>query len=325
MEPKILSTGWYLPNRVVTNEELSRTVDTNDEWIFTHTGIRERHIAADEEAASDLGAFALQDALERAGIQAQDLDLIIVATSTPDYLSFPSTASLIQDRVGATRAGAFDISVACSGFTYAVELARAHVLTGAGRYVAVIAAEVFSRILNWTDRNTCVLFGDGGGAVIIGPSESGQGILGSILRSEGQGAHALERPGGGSRSPLQVGEGPEHLWMTMDGRRVYNFAVRVLKDTIEEILLKFGKKLAEVRWIVPHQANKRITEGCAKRMGIEDSRFFMNIDRFANTSAASIPIALADMDRKGLLVRGDLLVFIGFGAGLAYAANLIYW
>lgn len=324
VDPKIISTGWFLPDRVVTNDELSTRMDTSDEWIRSHTGIGERRLADSNDAASDLGTRALQDAMERAGLSASELDMIICATSTPDFLSFPSTASLIQHLVGASKAGAFDISVACSGFTYGLELARSYIAASAGRYVAVVATEVFSRIINWNDRNTAVLFGDGAGCVIVGPGDGSPGIMGSLLRSEGQGGDALDRKVGGSRSPLKPGEGLERTFVTMDGRRVYNFAVRVLKDSIEELLAKYGKSLSDVRWIVPHQANKRITEGCAKRMGIEESRFFMNIEKYANTSAASIPIALADMDRQGLLKRGDLVVTVGFGAGLAYGANLFY-
>lgn len=324
-QPKILATGLYVPLRVMTNDELAQTLDTSDEWIRSHTGIRQRHIAAADEAASDLGLAALRDALDRCGLAAQELDLIVVATSTPDYPSFPATASIIQDRIGATQAGALDISVACSGFAYGLELARAYVASGAGRYVAVVATEVFSRILNWTDRSTCVLFGDGAGAVIVGPPDGTPGLVGAILRSDGRGAPSLLRPAGGSRNPLQPGDDPATSCVIMDGRSVYNFAVRVVKDSLEEILTKFGKTLDEVNWIVPHQANKRITESVAKRMNVPEERFFMNIDRYANTSAASIPIALADLERQGKLHRGELVVTIGFGAGLSWGANLFYW
>jgi len=325
VEPKILATGWYLPSRVVSNDELSQSLNTSDEWIRSHTGIAERRIASPEESASDLGLLALNDALARANLPASQLDLIIVATSTPDYLSFPSTASIIQARSGASRAGAFDISVACSGFSYGLELARSMIVSQAARYVAVIGAEIFSRILNWKDRSTCVLFGDGAGAVIVGPSDGSPGLLGSILRSEGEGADSLFRPVGGSRVPFKPTDEYEKTCLVMDGRRVYNFAVRVVKESLEDILQKFQKRLEDVAWIVPHQANKRIIEGVAKRMNLSESRFFMNIERFANTSASSIPIALADMDRQGLLKRGDLVVTIGFGAGLAWGANLFYW
>lgn len=325
MEPRILSTGWYLPEKVVTNDELSQSLDTSDEWIRSHTGIGQRYIADSDQAASDLGFLALKDALDRVGLDAAQLDLIIVATSTPDYPSFPSTASIIQHRIGAIKAGAFDLSVACSGFTYGLELARSFIVAGSGQYVAVIGAEVFSRIVNWKDRSSCVLFGDGAGAVVVGPPDGQPGLMGSILRSEGEGAPALIRPVGGSRSPEVNTENLAKTYLTMDGRQVYNFAVRVVKDSLEQILEKYHKNLGEVSWIVPHQANSRITEGIARRMGLDPSRFYMNIERFANTSAASIPIALADMDRKGLLQRGQLLVTIGFGAGLAYGANIFVW
>ncbi|MEI8093307.1 MAG: beta-ketoacyl-ACP synthase III [Spirochaetales bacterium] len=319
--PRILSTGLYVPQRIMENEELSRLVDTSDEWIYSHTGIRRRRIAADHEATSDLALAAGRQALERAAFDPAQLDLVLVATSTPDYLGFPATASLVQHGLGATNAGAFDIAAACTGFVYALETARAFIVAGTAKHVLVIGAETFSRIINWSDRNTCILFGDGAGAVLLGP-DSSVSFYPSFLRSEGEGATALTRPTGGTRSPVtdQLSS-----CVAMDGRAVYAFAIRVVKDSILEILARNGRSLDEVKWIVPHQANVRIVDSAAKRLGVPLERFYLNMENYANTSGATIPLALAEMDAKGLLVRGDLLLTVGFGAGLSYGANLFVW
>lgn len=326
MVPRILSTGVGLPARVMTNDELASLVDTSDEWIYSHTGIRQRRIAADGEATSDLAVAAGREALQRAGLAPQDLDLVLVATSTPDYLGFPSTASLVQQGLGATRAGAMDVSAACTGFVYALETARAFIVAGTARNALVIGAEVFSRIVDWTDRNTCILFGDGAGAVLLGASPSDLPptyFAPSLLRSDGAGGPALLRPAGGTRMP--VATDPRDEFVSMDGRRVYSFAITVVKDIIVEILAKNGLGLDDVDWFVPHQANVRIVSSAAQRLGVPLDRFYVNMERYANTSGASIPLALAEMEQKGLLNRGQLVVTVGFGAGLTWGANLFRW
>ena len=314
-----------MPSKVLTNGELALRVDTSDEWIFSHTGIRERRIAADDEATSDLAVRAGRQTLERAGLDPLDLDLVLVATSTPDYLGFPSTASLVQHGLGATNAGAMDLSAACTGFVYALETARAFLVAGSARYVLVIGAEVFSRILDWDDRNTCILFGDGAGAVLVGPSSGlpQPWFAPSLLRSDGAGGGALLRPAGGTRRPLAATD--RELAVFMDGRKVYAFAITVVKDIILEILGKNGFTLDDVDWVVPHQANVRIVASAAHRLGLPLERFYLNMERYANTSGATIPLALAEMDLAGLLRRGQLVVTVGFGAGLTWGANLFRW
>ena len=321
--PRVLSTGYYVPSRVMTNDELARSVDTSDEWIFSHTGIRERRIAADAEATSDLAVAAGHRALERAGVDPSDVDQVLVATSTPDFLGFPSTASLVQHGLGAVNAGAMDLTAACTGFVYGLETARAFVLAGTAKRVLVIGAEVFSRILDWTDRNTCILFGDGAGAVLVGEGTGTDWFAPSLLRSDGAGGPALVRPAGGTRKPFA--DGKQELAVAMDGRRVYAFAITVVKDIILEILGRHGLTLDAVDWFVPHQANVRIVASAAQRLGLPLEKFYLNMEKYANTSGATIPLALAEMDEKGLLDRGQLILTVGFGAGLTWGANLFRW
>ena len=324
--PRVLATGFAVPSRVMTNDELSTMVDTSDEWIYSHTGIRERRIADDGQATSDLAAEACRRALERAGVAAGDVGLILVATSTPDYLGFPATASLVQNALGATRAGAMDVNAACTGFVYALETARAFIIAGTVRYVLVVGAEVFSRIIDWTDRNTCILFGDGAAATLVGPTPAGlpEGWFPpSLLRSDGEGGPALLRPAGGTRQP--VARKPSELAVAMDGRRVYSFAITVVKDIVLDILTRNGLTLDDVDWFVPHQANVRIVASAAQRLGVPLDRFYLNMERYANTWGASIPLALAEMEDLGLLERGQIIVTVGFGAGLSWGANLFRW
>ena len=324
--PRVLSTGFYVPSKVLTNDELATRVETSDEWIFSHTGIRERRIAADDQATSDLAMEAGRNTLRRAALDPKDVDLVLVATSTPDYLGFPSTACLVQQGLGAVNAGAMDLSAACTGFVYGLETARAFIAAGSARHVLVIGAEVFSRILDWTDRNTCILFGDGAGAVLVGPSSpslSEPWFAPSLLRSDGSGGPALVRPAGGTRKP--VAENARDAAISMDGRKVYAFAITVVKDIILEILGKNGLTLDDVDWVVPHQANVRIVASAAHRLGLPLEKFYLNMEKYANTSGATIPLALAEMDEAGLLHRGQLVVTVGFGAGLTWGANLFRW
>lgn len=325
MNAVIRGLGSYVPPRVVTNDDLAKTIDTSDEWIFSHTGIKRRHIAAAEEATSDLAYEAAGRALEKAQTAPEEVDLIIVATATPDYNGFPSTACLVQERLGALRAGAMDLTAACTGFIYALETASSFIRSGAARTVLVIGSETFSKIIDWSDRNTCVLFGDGAGAAVLRAEEGERGVMRSLLRSEGSGAQYLWVPAGGSRRPIDPGQtAARDVCVQMNGRQVYNFAVRAIGETVGA-LLGDGISLGDIAYIVPHQANVRIIEAAARRMGAPIEKFYMNIAEYANTSAASVPIALEEMAARGRLRPNDLVITIGFGGGLTYGGNLIRW
>ncbi|MFW5827072.1 MAG: beta-ketoacyl-ACP synthase III [Alkalispirochaeta sp.] len=332
MSAYIRALASYTPDRVVTNNQLAETIDTSDEWIQSHTGIRERRIASADQAASDLAVAAANQVLSRAGVSAGELSLVIVATSTPDYANFPSVASIVQDRIGAAHAGAFDVAAGCTGFVYALEVARAMVAAaspsaGAAR-VLVIGSEVLTRITNWEDRNSCVLVGDGAGAVIVesGGGEAVHEVLGSWLQSKGSGDTALIRPVGGTRTPYDPQlHTPADMTIHMDGRRVYLFAVDALVRSIETLCRVHNVDVHDLDWIVPHQANARIIDAAAKRIGLPRERFYTNLDRYANTSAASIPIALDEMQDQGVLQPGQIVLTVGFGAGLSYGGNIIRW
>jgi 3-oxoacyl-[acyl-carrier-protein] synthase-3 len=333
MQAVIRAVDCAIPQRRMSNEEFTAILDTSDEWIHSHTGIRNRHIADPDQAPSDLALEACQKVLSRAAVPPDEVDLILVATATGDYLGFPSVACIVQDHLGAKRAGAMDLAAGCTGFIYGLETARNFVLGGGARNVLVVGAEVLSRIVDWQDRNTCVLFGDGAGAALVSASEDARdgsgrprGLLASVLRADGSGAHLLERPMGGTRAPFD----PETFDRTstclrMDGRQVYNFAVKAIAEGIPEMLAANGFGIDDVAWIVPHQANVRIIEAAAKRAKIPLEKYYLNIEEYANTSAASIPIALAEMDSKSLLREGDLVATFGFGAGLTWGGNLLRW
>jgi 3-oxoacyl-[acyl-carrier-protein] synthase-3 len=310
------------------NQEFSAFLDTSDEWIRSHTGIGSRHIADPSVATSDLAFDAAQKVLAKTSIRAEEIDLVLVATATPDFLGFPSVACIVQDRLGAKTAAAMDVGAGCTGFIYALETARNFILGGGARTVLVIGAEILSRIANWQDRNTCVLFGDGAGAVIVqaDESEGNRGILKSMLRADGSGSRLLERTAGGTRYPFVDGAVDlAGALLHMDGRQVYNFAVKVVSEGIMGLMEENHLGLDDIAWIVPHQANVRIIEAAAKRSKIPMEKFFMNIEEYANTSAASIPIALSEMCAKGLLKSGDLILTFGFGAGLTYGGNIVRW
>ncbi|TVR88401.1 MAG: ketoacyl-ACP synthase III [Spirochaetaceae bacterium] len=327
MEARIRALAAHAPEKTLSNEELTKFVDTTDEWIFSHTGIRSRHIAAADESASDIALPACRKVLESTGTSAEEIDLILVATSTPDYISMPSTACIIQHQLGANAAGAMDITAACSGFVYALEIARNFVVAGSARNVLVVATEVYSKIVNWKDRNTCVLFGDGAGAALVSPADdSRRGLLHhAFLRSDGSGAESLVRLHGGTRRPTNADSTEADLMLSMDGRKVYNFAVRAVNETILEVLEREKLTIDDIDYFVPHQANVRIIEAAAKRLGAPVERFYMNMERYANTSASSIPLAIGEMQDRGLLKPGMKLITIGFGAGLTYGGGLIEW
>lgn len=326
MKSTIVAISSYLPERIVTNDELATRIDTSDEWIRSHTGIRERRIVAEGQAASDLARFAAERALEKAGIAAPEVDAIIVASSSTDYPNFPSTASIVQDRIGADHAAAFDISAGCTGFVYGLEIGRSLVDAGGFTTVLVIGSEVLTSITNWDDRNSCVLFGDGAGAALLksGDDDSAPRVLHSWLRSQGSGDTALIRRAGGSRDPYNPQRhSVSDLQISMDGKRVYLFAVDAVVKTIKALCKLEGIEPAELDHIVAHQANQRIIDAAAKRLGLPSELFFTNLDRFANTSAASIPIALDEMIREGRIAAGQRVLTVGFGAGLSYGGNLL--
>ncbi len=313
---RIVGTGSYLPPNVVTNQDLARRVDTSDEWIVTRTGIKERHIAEPDQASSDLAVEAGRTALAAAGIAAAEVDLIIVATSTPDFV-FPSTACLVQARLGANGCAAFDVQAVCSGFVYAIALADSLVRTGQARTALVIGAEVFSRILDWSDRSTCVLFGDGAGAVVL-RADTRPGILASVLHADGSQAEILSVPGNVSGGAI-VGT----PFVRMDGQAVFKFAVRVLDEVARETVARCGLTLADIDWLIPHQANVRILEATAKRLKLPRERLIVTVDRHANTSAASVPLALDLAVRDGRIRPGHRVMLQGVGGGFTWGASLV--
>jgi 3-oxoacyl-[acyl-carrier-protein] synthase-3 len=327
MNAVIRSVGAYVPSKRLSNDDVAKMVDTSDEWIFSHTGIKNRHIADPAEATSDLATKAAESALKRAGIPAEEVDMILTATCTPDYVGFPSTACIIQDRLKAVHAGCLDISAACTGFIYGLQLAKSLISSEAAGNVLVIGAETMSRITDWTDRNTCVLFGDGAGAAVVSADGAqSKGIINSVLQAEGQGNQLLQRPVGGTRTPYKEGQYKESDFMTkMAGQEVYHFAVRVIIDTIKKLLKMNDLTIDDLAYIVPHQANVRIIQAACKRAKLPLDKFYLNMDEYANTSAASVPIALNEMYEKKLLKTGDLILTVGFGGGLTYGGNLIQW
>jgi 3-oxoacyl-[acyl-carrier-protein] synthase-3 len=323
----VVGWGMSVPETVLTNRDLEAIVETSDEWIRTRTGILERHIAGERESTASLGLKAAQQAIEVADILPTDIDLIIVATSTPENI-FPSTASLIQNWLGATKAGAFDLSAACSGFVYAADMACQSIRSGSIQTALVIGAETMSRVMDWQDRGTCVLFGDGAGAVVLRASEVEGGILSAVLRSDGSGADLLGIPTVGSEdlnNPDFSSNGHKMHKMHMNGGEVFKWATRVIGESIEQALDKAELTLSDVSLIVPHQANLRIIQAAARSMKIEPELFMSNLERYGNTSAASIPIALCEAIEQQRVHEGDKLVFVGFGGGLTWAAMVVDW
>lgn len=321
----IVGLGTYVPERILTNQDLEQMVDTSDEWIRTRTGIRERRVAGEDQAASDLAVLAAQRALDDAGISPQELDLIIVATNTPDML-FPATACLVQDRLGAGQAGAFDLLAGCTGFIYALAVGSQFIAAGGAGTVLIIGAEILSRITNWRDRNTCVLFGDGAGAAVLRPVPPGYGVLATKLGAQGAGGPLLCVPAGGSRQPACPETVATDLhFIHMNGREVFKFAVKTMEESSLEVLQAAGLTPQELDFLIPHQANIRIIDAATRRLGLPLERVLVNVDRYGNTSTASIPLALEEALHQGRIKDGDNVVLVSFGAGLTWGATALRW
>ncbi len=321
----ITGIGSAIPDKVITNDDLSKIVDTSDEWIRTRTGIRERRIVEDDMATSDLCTEAAIKALEDAKVDPKDIDLIIVATVTPD-MAFPSTACIVQKNLGATNAAAFDMSVGCSGFLYGLATGTNFIKAGAYEKVLVIGAEVLSKIMDWEDRSTCVLFGDGAGACVLERCEEGLGILSYNLGADGENGHFLTQPAGGSRMPASIETVNNRLhYIHMDGREVFKFAVRAMEKASIEALKEVNMELEDIDFLIPHQANIRIINSAAKRLKVPKDRVYVNLDRYGNMSSASIPIALDEAYREGLINKGNNILMVAFGAGLTWASVMLKW
>ncbi|MDA7921103.1 ketoacyl-ACP synthase III [Verrucomicrobiales bacterium] len=323
---RIAGTGSYLPERIMTNADLEASVDTSDEWIASRTGIRERRIAAEGEYTSHLASKAGLKALEQAGIDPADVELIIIATITPDTLT-PATACYVQQQIGAFKAVAFDVSAACSGFLYAMELARHSVGAGAFKNALIIGAEKLSAFVDWTDRNTCVLFGDGAGAAVLVPSTNGDGkILSSHLGTDGAQTELLNIPGGGSACPITIENANDQLaTLAMAGREVFKHAVNAMKRAAMEAIESAGLTAKDIKLLIPHQANLRIIDAIVERLDVSRDDVFINLDKYGNTSAAAVAIALDEANRQGRIEKGDKILLVAFGAGLTWASAVIEW
>lgn len=321
----IIGTGSYVPERVLANADLEKMVATSDEWITTRTGIKERRIASPEESTSDLAAKAALAAMENAGITAEEIDLILVATVTPDMF-FPSTACFVQAKIGAKNAACFDVSAACAGFLYAVEIAQQFITSHTYDTILVIGADKLSSIVDWSDRNTCVLFGDGAGAAILRHRGGGHGVISTFMGSDGNLADILYIPGGGSRFPLTSENASQHLnCIKMNGKETYKHAVTSMLDAAQKALAQANLTSADLACIIPHQANLRIIEAIAQRMEVPMDRFMINLDRYGNTSAAAVAIALDEANRNGRMKVGDYVLLVVFGGGLTWASSVIQW
>src|SRR5579871_383688 len=321
----IVGLGMCVPDRVLTNDALAKIVDTNDEWITTRTGIKERRITDPDTASSDLAVVAAQRALKDAGIAPEELDLILCATATGDYI-WPATACIIQDKIGATRAAAFDLSAACAGFCYGLATAAGFIQTRAMRRILVVGVDTLTKQINWEDRGTCILFGDGAGAAVLAPCAPGEGILASALGADGSGLQSVWMPAGSVRTPLtQEGIDNKQNCITMKGSEVYKFAVRIIPEALEAALKRACMRPCDISLLVMHQANLRIIQAVGERMGLTSEKVYVNVQRYGNTSAASVPIALTEARDQGLLKQGDIVATVGFGAGLVWGANVLRW
>jgi len=321
----ISGVGSYVPEKILTNYDLSNIVETSHEWIVSRTGIEERRIATKDQAASDLGTKAALKALEDANVKPDDIDLIIVATATPDHV-FPSTACIIQDKIGANKAAAFDLSAGCSGFIYAVATGANFIKAGAYEKVLVIGSEVLSKVVDWEDRNTCVLFGDGAGACVLERCEEGYGILSYELGSDGSGSDLLIVPAGGSRMPASEETVKEKLHtIKMEGKEVFKFAVRIMEKASLDVLQKANLQVEDLDFFIPHQANIRIIDSALKKLNLSKDKACTNLNKYGNSSAASIPVALDETIKEGRIKKGDNVLMIGFGAGLTWASMVVKW
>lgn len=319
---KIVGTGSYAPCNIMTNEELSKLVDTNDEWITSRTGIKQRRISNGENT-SDVAAKAAINALESANVAVEDIDLLIVATTSPDQF-VPSTACLVQGKIGAVNALAFDVSAACTGFVFGLNIASQFIKTGQCNKALVIGAEVLSKLVDWQDRNTCVLFGDGAGAAIL-ESSNEKGLISIYTASDGSKAEVLTCPAANVINPYTEGDSSFKSKISMNGKDIFKFAVKVIDESINKILEESNHSLEDIKYIIPHQANLRMIDFVSKKMNIDIEKFYINLDKYGNTSAASIAIALDEVNKKGLLHKGDKIILVGFGGGLTYGASLIQW
>ena len=323
---RIAGTGSYVPEKILTNDDLAKMVDTSDEWIVSRTGIRERRIASDAEATSDLATKAARKAMENAGAEAEELDLIIVATVSPDTF-FPATACYVQRNLGAKNAVCFDVSAACSGFLYALSIARQFISTHSASKALIIGAEKLSSMVNWEDRNTCVLFGDGAGAAVITRAEDGDsGVMSTYMGSDGNQTDILVVPGGGSACPITPSNAEQRLnTISMQGREVYRYAVTAMRRACDRVLADAKLKAEDISMVIPHQANLRIIDAIRERLDVPQEKMYVNLEKYGNTSAAAIAIALDEANRNGAIKRGDKIVLVAFGAGLTWAAAAIHW
>ncbi len=321
----ITGVGAYVPAKAMTNFELEKVVDTTDEWITSRTGIKERRIAAKDEFTSDMAAKAAQRAMKAAGVTADQVDLIIVATITPDMV-FPSTACLVQQKIGANRAAAFDMEAACSGFIYGLEIAQQFIMSRTYDTVIVIGAEKLSSVVDWTDRNTCVLFGDGAGCAVLQSRSNSHGLLTAVMGADGSKAELLHMPGGGSRCPATTQSVNARLhFLRMEGKETFKHAVQAMVSAATEALRRCDLKVSDMKCIIPHQANRRIIDAVGDRLNARPDQLFINLDRYGNTSAASVAIALDEAVSSGRIHRGDLVLLVVFGAGLTWGAAVIEW
>jgi 3-oxoacyl-[acyl-carrier-protein] synthase III len=325
MRARITGTGFAVPERILTNADLEKMVDTSDEWITARTGIKSRYIASGNEYTSTFATRAAERAMAMSGIEPEEIDMLIVATVTPDF-PFPSTACLVQNNLKAVRATAFDISAACSGFLYALSLAEKYIMTGAAQKALVIGAEVLSRIVDWTDRNTCCLFGDGAGAVVVEAGAGERGILSTHIHSDGRHWELLYQPGAGNRNPASQKILDEKMaFINMQGNDVFKLAVRAMEDVALEALAANNLTTSDIDLFIPHQANRRIIDAIGKRLGLNGEQLFINLERYGNTSSASIPIALDEVHRSGRIKEGDIILLDAFGGGLTWGATLMRW